>query len=33
MIENALQLRFGNNDWYLPEFIFDFVEQDRGRFE
>ena len=30
MIENALQLRFGNNDWYLPEFIFDFVEQDGG---
>ena len=28
MIENALQLRFGNNDWYLPEFIFDFVERD-----
>ena len=30
MIENALQIRFGNNDWYLPEFIFDFVEQDGG---
>ena len=30
MIENALQLRFGNNDWYLPEFIFDFVERDGG---
>ena len=30
MIENALQLRFGNNDWYLPEFKFDFVEQDGG---
>jgi hypothetical protein len=30
MIKNALQVRFGNNDWYLPEFIFDFVEQDGG---
>ena len=30
MIENALQIRFGNNDWYLPEFIFGFVEQDGG---
>ena len=30
MIENALQLRFGDNDWYLPEFEFDFVEQDGG---
>ena len=30
MIENALQLRFGENDWYLPEFEFDFVEQDGG---
>jgi hypothetical protein len=30
MIKNALQLRFGNNAWYLPEFIFDFVEQDGG---
>ena len=30
MIENALQLRFGDNDWYLPEFKFDFVEQDGG---
>ena len=30
MIENALQIRFGNDDWYLPEFIFGFVEQDGG---
>ena len=30
MIKNSLQVRFGNNDWYLPEFIFDFVEQDGG---
>jgi hypothetical protein len=30
MIENALQIRFGDNDWYLPEFEFDFVEQDGG---
>ena len=30
MIENALQIRFGDNDWYLPEFKFDFVEQDGG---
>ena len=30
MIKNALQVRFGNKDWYLPEFIFDFVEQDGG---
>ena len=28
MIENALQIRFGNNDWYLPEFKFGFVERD-----
>ncbi len=28
LIENALQLRFGNNDWYLPEFKFDFVERN-----
>ena len=28
MIENAFQLRFGNNNWYLPEFKFDFVERD-----
>ena len=30
MVKNALQVRFGNKDWYLPEFIFDFVEQDGG---
>jgi len=30
MIKNALQLRFGDNDWYLPGFKFDFVEQDGG---
>ena len=30
MIENALQIRFGDNDWFLPEFEFDFVEQDGG---
>ena len=30
MIENALQIRFGKDDWYLPEFIFGFVEQDGG---
>jgi len=28
MVADALQIRFGNNDWYLPEFKFNFVERD-----
>ena len=30
MIKNALQIRFGKNNWYLPEFKFNFVERDGG---
>jgi hypothetical protein len=28
MVADALQIRFGNRDWYLPKFKFDFVELD-----
>ena len=28
MVADALQIRFGNHDWYLPEFKFNFVERD-----